>query len=98
VTVEHAAYGIIADWPLDPEMQKPTRAFDVHDATLLIKSVQRLIRSSSGRTLYLIFDTLRVHHAKIVREWVAAHVEEIEIFYLPSNSPELNPDKYINYD
>ncbi|MBI5562771.1 MAG: transposase, partial [Deltaproteobacteria bacterium] len=31
-------------------------------------------------------------------QWVAEHAEEIEVFYLPSYSPELNPDEYLNCD
>ena len=46
----------------------------------------------------LILDNLRVHHAKKVCAWVATYSKEIEIFYLPSYSPELNPDEYLNCD
>jgi transposase len=31
-----------------------------------------------------------------VRDWVAAHADAIALFYLPSYSPELNPDEYLN--
>jgi hypothetical protein len=30
--------------------------------------------------------------------WLAEHVDEIEVFYLPSYSPELNPDEMANAD
>ncbi len=43
-------------------------------------------------------DNLRVHHAKVVKAWLAEHKDEIEVFYLPSYSPELNPDEYMNCD
>jgi len=33
-----------------------------------------------------------------VRDWLDAHREAIEVFYLPSYSPELNPDEYLNGD
>jgi hypothetical protein len=39
-----------------------------------------------------------VHHAKPVKAWLAAHKEQIEVFYLPSYSPELNPDEMANAD
>jgi transposase len=45
-----------------------------------------------------VLDNLRVHHAKIVKAWLAKHEEAIEIFYLPSYSPELNPDECLNGD
>ena len=38
------------------------------------------------------------HHVKLVKEWHSKHAEEIEVFYLPAYSPELNPDVYLNCD
>lgn len=59
--------------------------------------MQRLIRAA-GRKVFLILDHLNVHKAKAVRDWVAAHRDEIEVFYLPSYSPERNPSEYFNGD
>lgn len=74
----------------------------LYDGTLnakrLIEFLKRLIRGSAGRKIFLILDNLRVHHAKIVKAWLEKHTQEIEIFYLPSYSPELNPDEYLNCD
>ena len=33
-----------------------------------------------------------------VKRWLAEHIEDIEVFYLPSYSPELNPDEMANAD
>ncbi|MBL6751653.1 MAG: transposase [Nevskia sp.] len=41
---------------------------------------------------------LKVHHGRIVKQWLAEHVDQIEVFYLPSYSPELNPDECLNAD
>jgi hypothetical protein len=41
---------------------------------------------------------LGVHHCKPVKEWLAANIKQIEVFYLPSYSPELNPDERLNGD
>lgn len=74
----------------------------VYEGTLnaqrLIEFLKRLIRGANGRKIFLILDNLRVHHAKIVKAWLEDHLDEIEIFYLPSYSPELNPDEYLNCD
>ncbi|WP_201833690.1 transposase, partial [Microvirga zambiensis] len=43
-------------------------------------------------------DNLPVHRAKAVRDWLAARTEQIEVFSLPSYSPELNPDEGLNAD
>mgnify|MGYP002832651212 FL=1 len=48
--------------------------------------------------MYLILDNLRVHHSKLVKEWVKDNSSKISIFYLPSYSPEKNPDEYLNWD
>lgn len=70
---------------------------DTMDARCMIDFLARLIRDAKRR-VFLIVDNLRVHHSKIVREWLAKHRKEIEVFYLPSYSPELNPDEYLNGD
>ena len=67
------------------------------NADLLIDFCKRLIKSAK-RKVYLILDNLRVHHARIFKAWLAEHDDEIEVFYLPSYSPELNPDEYLNCD
>jgi len=67
------------------------------NAQVLIKFLKRLIKSSD-RKIFLILDNLKVHHAILVREWLEGKEDEIEIFFLPSYSPELNPDEYLNND
>jgi len=67
------------------------------NAKILIRFLKRLI-AAAQRKVFLILDNLRVHHAKVVREWLAKQVERIEVFYLPSYSPELNPDECLNAD
>lgn len=65
---------------------------DAMNADLFIKFMGRLIKDT-GRKVFLIVDNLRTHHSKLVKEWLNAHKDEIEVFYLPSYSPELNPDE-----
>ena len=67
------------------------------NARILIDFCKRLIKSSK-RKVYLILDNLRVHHAKVFKVWLEKHSEQIAVFYLPSYSPELNPDEYLNCD
>lgn len=59
--------------------------------------MKRLVRDV-GRKVYLILGNLRVHHSKPVKAWLAEHMHEIEVFYLPNYSPELNPDEMANAD
>lgn len=62
---------------------------------LFIEFLTELI-SDEKRKIFLIVDNLQVHHGKKVREWVQAHKNQIELFYLPPYAPELNPDEYVN--
>lgn len=60
-----------------------------------LKFLRQLIKYRK-RKIFLIVDNLRVHHAKDVKKWLEEHRDRIEVFYLPSYSPELNPDEYLN--
>jgi len=66
-------------------------------AKVLIKFMSRLIKDSE-RKVFLILDNLRVHHSKAVKDWLEKKKAQIEVFFLPSYSPELNPDEYLNGD
>ena len=37
-------------------------------------------------------------HSKLVKAWVADRDDHIELFYLPSYSPQLNPEERLNAD
>ena len=52
----------------------------------------------ADKKVFLILDNLRVHHSKPVKAWVEARKDRIELFYLPSYSPELNPEERLNAD
>jgi transposase len=67
------------------------------NSDILIDFMKRLVKDA-GRKVYLILDNLRVHHSKPVKAWLAKHKHAIEVFHLPSYSPELNPDEMANAD
>ncbi len=67
------------------------------NAPTLIRFLRRLIRDAR-RKVFLILDRLRVHRARLTQDWLAQHRSEIEVRYLPSYSPELNPDEGVNAD
>lgn len=62
-----------------------------------IDFLKQLIKDASKK-VFLVVDNLRVHHSKPVKEWVEQNSEQIELFFLPSYSPELNPDERLNAD
>lgn len=67
------------------------------NAETFIKFLKGLVKGSP-RKVFLILDNLRGHHAKVVGAWLAEHREHIEVFYLPSDSPELDPDERLKGD
>lgn len=67
------------------------------NAATLIKFLKRLIKDAHKK-VFLILDNLRVHHSQAVKNWLEKHTDEIELFFLPPYSPELNPDEYLNCD
>lgn len=64
-------------------------------AKVMIQFLERLIRDSK-RKVFLILDNLRVHHSRQVNAWLVGNKDHIELFFLPSYSPELNPDEDLN--
>ncbi|MDZ7632574.1 MAG: transposase [Gemmatimonadaceae bacterium] len=67
------------------------------DAPTMITFFRRLCQDAE-RKGFVIPDNLNVHKARAVKAWLAAHAEQIEVFYLPPYAPELNPDEYLNGD
>ena len=69
------------------------------NADKLIEFLKQLIKTNV-RKIFLILDNLKVHHCHIVKDWLAKEdvKEKLEVFWLPSYSPELNPDEYLNCD
>ncbi len=59
--------------------------------------LKRLIKGRQKK-IYLILDNLRVHHSKLVKQLVENNKDKIALFFLPSYSPEMNPDEYLNCD
>ncbi len=58
---------------------------------------RRLIRQAK-RKVFLIVDGHPVHRAFKVKKWLKKNESRIHLFYLPSYSPELNPDEMLNQD
>lgn len=67
------------------------------DSLVFITFLERLIRQRE-RKLFWIVDNHPVHHAQTVHKWLSEHKTEIELIFLPSYSPQLNPVEYLNGD
>lgn len=67
------------------------------DQQVFIRFLKRLV-ARRERKLFWIVDKHPVHRGQQVQQWLAEHREQIELFFLPSYSPELNPSEYLNGD
>lgn len=75
------------------------RVFDDRfTGAVFLDFLKRLVRDARGRKVVLIVDGHPAHRARIVRDFAAAHPDEIELHFLPGYSPELNPTELLNQD
>ena len=65
---------------------------------VMIKFLERLVLHGGKRKVYFIIDRHPVHTSVIVTGFFEHHADRIERVYLPSYSPELNPDEFLNQD
>jgi len=70
---------------------------EAFNADKLVEFLGALVKDTDKK-VFLILDNLRVHHSKPVKAWLAERTDKIEVFYLPSYSPELNPEERLNAD
>ena len=63
---------------------------------LFIEYMEKLVEYN-GRKVFFIVDNLKVHHGKMVDEWLEEHSHKIRVFFTPAYSPEINPDEYLNH-
>ncbi len=63
-----------------------------------IEFLKRLIKFMKGKKIFLIVDNLSVHKSDEVKDFINENKSKIELFYLPSYSPDLNPDELLNND
>jgi transposase len=66
------------------------------NSVLFIEFMKRLIDGCIGQKIFLVVDNLKVHHSKLVQQWLAENSHRIEIFYIPPYAPDLNPVEYLN--
>jgi transposase len=59
------------------------------NAKSFLRFLKRLVNNST-RKILMILDNVRYHHARVVREWVEANCDRIELHFLPPYSPEFN--------
>jgi len=66
-------------------------------AQVFIIFLKRLIALRSRKLMWIV-DRHPVHRSEAVQQWLHEHQDKIEMHFLPSYSPELNPAEYLNCD
>jgi len=64
------------------------------NAALFIEFMERLLVKRTA-PVFLIVDGHSVHRSGLVKQFVARHADRIQLFRLPSYSPDLNPDELV---
>ncbi|XUZ25114.1 transposase [Streptomyces sp. RMIT01] len=67
------------------------------DAKVMCRFLDRLVGHFDHKA-HLIVDRHSARRSKTVRAWLADHQDQIELHFLRSYSPELNPDGLVNAD
>jgi transposase len=67
------------------------------NAAVFLVFLKKLVAGGS-RKILLIADRLQAHKTPGVQSWLEVHRDQIEVFYLPAYSPEMNPVEYLNND
>jgi len=70
---------------------------DKFTASVFLTFIKRLIRHAD-RKVFLVVDNHPVHRSKKIRTWISEHPNDIKLFFLPSYSPQVNPDELLNHD
>ena len=66
-------------------------------AQVLVKFMEGLIDQRTRKLIWIV-DRHPVHRCYKVRQWLQEHQDTIEMQFLPSYSPQLNPAEYLNGD
>ncbi|MBD2055329.1 IS630 family transposase [Oculatella sp. FACHB-28] len=66
-------------------------------AQVFILFLERLIAKRERKLIWIV-DRHPVHRSDAVRHWLQQHQDKIEMHFLPSYSPQLNPVEYLNCD
>ncbi len=67
------------------------------NSQIFLSYLTRLTKQAKQK-VFLIIDRHPVHRANKVKKWIDNNSKKISIFFLPSYSPELNPDEMLNQD
>lgn len=57
--------------------------------------VEYILEENPDKNIVMIMDNVRFHHAKVIKEILLPRVKRIRFVFLPSYSPDLNPQEWV---
>jgi len=93
VTGKRGGYNMLSSVTAEGELHFSIKEGKIN-SDRYIEFLKQLLR---GRTkpIILIVDNASFHHSKKVRDFVRSHRKKIRVYFLPSYSPEMNPDEQV---
>lgn len=82
------AFGAIS---IEPDPRWHFRFAERLNADTFLRFLRQVVRYNPGRKVFMVLDNVGYHHARVVSTWLDQNRNSIELFFLPSYSPELNP-------
>jgi len=67
------------------------------ESWVFIRFLERLVEGRHRKLIWIV-DRHPVHRAQAVQDWLRLHSQQLELVFLPSYSPQLNPVEYLNCD
>ncbi len=64
------------------------------NGTVFVEFLKKLMHDAPG-PVFLVLDNVSFHKAPIVKDYVASLEGQLKLFFLPSYSPQLNPDEWV---
>lgn len=61
-----------------------------YDAKVFLRFLQKVLTHYPTGKIVMILDNARIHHAKLIQPFLAAHKNRLELVFLPPYSPQLN--------
>jgi transposase len=93
VTDRRGGYNVLSAVTGHGQMRYSLEASHINSARY-VDFLKQLIKGRT-RPLILLADRVSFHRSGKVRAFVRAHRQQLRVFFLPTHSPELNPDEHV---
>lgn len=61
-----------------------------YDAQVFLSFLEKVIARYPDEKIVMVLDNARIHHAKLIQQFLNQHEKQLHLMYLPPYSPQLN--------